>query len=82
MTGEKEILIGKKRMTSKKLNILMNDAMAAVFDEIQKEDGITQAEVVRRSVAYYRILRDQKRKGGTVMLIDSNYINMKELELL
>ena len=82
MTGEKEILIGKKRMTSKKLNILMNDAMAAVFDEIQKEDGITQAEVVRRSVAYYRILRDQKRKGGTVMLIDSNHIDMKELELL
>ena len=82
MTGEKEILIGKKRMTSKKLNLLMNDAMAAVFDEIQKEDGITQAEVVRRSVAYYRILRDQKRKGGTVMLIDSNRIDMKELELL
>ena len=82
MTGEKEILIGKKRMTSKKLNILMNDAMAAVFDEIQKEDGITQAEVVRRSVAYYRILRDQKRKGGTVVLIDSNRIDMKELELL
>jgi len=82
MNGKKEILIGKKKMTSKKLNILMNDAMATVFDEIQKEDGITQAEVVRRSVAYYRILRDQKRKGGTVMLIDSNHIDMKKLELL
>lgn len=60
----------------------MNDAMAAVFDEIQKEDGVTQAEVVRRSIAYYRILRDQKRKGGTVILMDSNLIDMKELELL
>ncbi len=65
-----------------RLDLYLNDQMTEVFDEIQKEDGITKAEIVRRSVAYYRILRDQKSNNRKVLLVDQDGSNAKELILI
>ena len=65
-----------------RLDINLNDQMTEVFDEIQKEEGITKAEIVRRAVAYYRILRDQKSNNKRVMLADQDGTNQKELILI
>ncbi len=65
-----------------RLDINLNDQMTEVFDEIQKEEGITRAEVVRRAVAYYRILRDQKSHNRKVLLADQDGKNQKELLLI
>lgn len=65
-----------------RLDINLNDQMTEVFDEIQKEEGITRAEVVRRAVAYYRILRDQKSHNRKVLLADQDGKNQKELLLV
>ena len=64
------------------LNIVMNDKMASIFDAIAEEEGITRAEVVRRAVAYYRILRDQKSHNRKVLLADQDGKNQKELLLI
>ena len=65
-----------------RLDITLNDQLTEVFDEIQKEEGITRAEVVRRAVAYYRILRDQKTHDNKVLLVDHDGSNQKELLLI
>jgi len=65
-----------------RLDLDLNDQMTEVFDEIQKEDGITKAEIVRRAVAYYRILRDQKSNNRKVLLVDQDGSNAKELILI
>lgn len=65
-----------------RLDINLNDQMTEVFDEIQKEEGITRAEVVRRAVAYCRILRDQKSHNRKVLLADQDGKNQKELLLI
>jgi len=65
-----------------RLDLDLNDQMTEVFDEIQKEDGITKSEIVRRAVAYYRILRDQKSNNRKVLLVDQDGSNAKELILI
>ena len=65
-----------------RLDITLNDQLTEVFDDIQKEEGITRAEVVRRAVAYYRILRDQKSHNKKVLLADQDGSNQKELLLI
>lgn len=65
-----------------RLDITLNDQLTEVFDDIQKEEGITRAEVVRRAVAYYRILRDQKSHNKKVLLSDQDGSNQKELLLI
>ena len=65
-----------------RLDITLNDQLTEVFNEIQKEEGITRAEVVRRAVAYYRILRDQKSQDKKVLLVDEDGSNQKELVLI
>jgi len=65
-----------------RLDIILNDQLTEVFDDIQREEGITRAEVVRRAVAYYRILRDQKSNNKKVLLADEDGRNPKELLLI
>ena len=67
---------------SSRLDITLNDQLTEVFDGIQKEEGITRAEVVRRAVAYYRILRHQKEHNRKVLLADETGDNLKELLLI
>lgn len=65
---------------SSRLDIILNDQMTQIFDAIEKEEGITKAEIVRRAMATYRVLRDQtKRLGKKVMIEDSDGSNKKEL---
>ena len=63
-----------------RLDITLNDKMEAIFDGITDEENITRAEVVRRAVATYRVLRDQtKRLDKKVMIEDADGRNKKEL---
>ncbi len=63
-----------------RLDIILNDKMTEVFDVIAKEENISRAEVVRRAIATYRVLRDQtKRLDKKVMIEDSDGSNKKEL---
>lgn len=65
---------------SSRLDIILNDQMTQIFDAIEKEEGITKAEIVRRAMSTYRVLRDQtKRLGKKVMIEDSDGSNKKEL---
>ena len=65
-----------------RLDLDINHEMVAVLDEITQEDGIPRHEIIRRAVAYYRILRDQKKHSKKVILADENGDNQKELLLI
>ena len=60
----------------------MNDKLAAIFDAIAKDDGITRAEVVRRAVCTYKVLKDQQNKNKKIELVDENNNTRKEVILM
>ena len=65
-----------------RLDIVMNDKLTAIFDELAKEDGITRAEIVRRAVSTYKVLKDQQRQNRKIELVDENNANRKEVILM
>ena len=66
----------------RRLDIVMNDKLTAIFDELTKEDGITRAEIVRRAVSTYKVLKDQQRQNRKIELVDENNANRKEVILM
>ena len=67
---------------SSRLDIVMNDKLTAIFDALAKDDGITRAEVVRRAVSTYKVLKDQQNKNKKIELVDENNNTRKEVILM
>lgn len=58
---------------SVRLNVNLNDEIAAALKEIADERGISATEAVRRAIAWYKFIDDEVVKGKRKMqLVDSD----------
>ncbi len=64
-----------------RLDIIINDKLSAIFNDLANEDGISRAEIVRRSVFTYKVLKDQQKKNKKLELVDQDN-NRKEIVLV
>jgi len=64
-----------------RLDIVMNDKLTSIFNELANEDGISKAEIVRRAVFTYKVLKDQQKKNKKLELVDQDD-NRKEIILV
>ena len=62
-------LLHERWMSVVKLNININDETEAALKELAARRGITVTETVRRAVAVYKFIEDEKDAGGKLQVI-------------
>lgn len=51
-----------------KYTLQMNDKLEAVLDELAEKEGISKAQVLRRSLTLLKLAEDQKDEGYSLAL--------------
>lgn len=65
-----------------RLDIIINDKLSAIFDGLVEDEGISRAEVVRRAVFTYAVLKQQQNQNKKLELVDQDGSNRKEVILM
>jgi predicted DNA-binding protein len=63
--------LAQRRAHVAKYTIQMNDRLEEVLDELAEKDGISKAQVIRKSLTLLKLAEDEKEDGYGLALVKS-----------
>ena len=65
--------MGKTKPPSTRFDVQLNEALAQDFDALATSAGVSRADIFKRAMAVYKLLKDENAKGAKIILKEEGH---------